>query len=183
MRPYALAGDNYLVTPDRDVVRRLKKLDNRISVAWDGGRHRWQILYKRRLPPEHERKKFEHVCTFYRNGNQYRISEARPADLHHIVHYEWDDGSFRQLDSHIVTKMQEWDTWRHHRVNDLWLRQEFEQDLIEERRQKKMHDDHYSMALDNDGQFRREFIGNAVDTNRTHWAKHHRANVRVGIDF
>ena len=168
--------------PDRYILNELKKLDENLSVQWNGRKCRWEVFYRRHFLRPSERKRFSHIATFYDRGVPIKLYEPKPIDRWHICFWEGDNGEFRTLDYGLILQLKEWDNWRHARTDDIWLaaeKEEYEEERKKSKEQKEMFRD---IALENDGALRKQ-MDDFTSFNKRGWHVWTPTNHRVGIDF
>jgi hypothetical protein len=111
------------MTPDRTIVRALKRIDRKLSVQWDEGHECWAIYHDLpeglgRVDELVEKMATELQLTYLEQGYVVPREEAgrnclvavkRAALVCYVVN---DDGSFRPLDGRIVEKLRRMDHLR-----------------------------------------------------------------------
>jgi len=110
--------------PDKQFVRRLKEVDEKLQVGWNYIQQRWQVVRDDR------RMKL----VGYDNGKPILHSCDKP---YHVFTVQGETGEYRPLDQRVIDRLHEIDMYRFARIKDYVREIEAQEDDYKAKRQKQ----------------------------------------------
>ena len=122
--------------PDKQFVKRLKEVDEKLQVGWNYIQQRWQVVRDDR------RMKL----VGYDKGKPILHSCDKP---YHVFTVQGETGEYRQLDQRVIDKLHEIDMYRFARPTDFLKEVEKEEDDYRARQEKRQSEYVQDLTKDN----------------------------------